>query len=128
MGMHTDTLITRRANLRLFGWLLSLAGILSFLYVLFTTLNTATQARRQGPFEEVQDAYLLFLLPLTDGGKIISLNFIGALLGFAALTVGGVIVLKAAHDITLELKATEAEVNRRLRVEEGLRERRGSHA
>ena|ERR1700749_3306359 len=128
MGQYTDSLVARRWNCRLAGWLLSLVGLLSILHVVFTTLNAAAAAGRRDPFADVEDFYVFFLLPLTRGGRLIPFNFLCAMLAAAMVFAVGMSFLKRARGITEELHETEAEVNRRLRVEERMREHRGSHA
>lgn len=124
MGQRTDLLIHKRSNRRKLGALLSVVGASGFLLTLYFGLHTLLSLRgRNAALGAPEDYY-----PTGDPGKLI-LIWLVTLLSFVACLVAGMLVLQSAQRITRELKDTEAEISRRLRVEEGLRERRraGAH-
>lgn len=123
MGQHTDILINKRSNLRWFGGLLCGVGFPGMLFTLALGVSAVLAARRHAEEILPPDDYIS---PLDSPEMII--YWLIALLAFLVCSTVGVAVLIRGHKITLELKQTETEVNRQLRVEEGLREQRRSHA
>jgi hypothetical protein len=123
MGQHKDKLINKRSNRRWFGGLLLGVGVSGILFTLYLGASVVIEARRRAeellPFDD-------YTSPL-DSPKAI-LFWLCVLLAFLGCLGAGLVVLKKGHNITLELKQTDAEINRQLRVEEGLREQRRSHA
>ncbi len=123
MGQHKDKLINKRSNRRWFGGLLLGVGVSGILFTLYLGASAVIEARRRAeellPFDDYSS-------PLDSPKAII--YWIVVLVAFFACAAVGAAILKKGHDITLELKQTDAEINRQLRVEEGLREQRRSHA
>lgn len=118
MSYHTDLLINSRSKCRKSGWLLSLVGLAGLLFVGFVAVRTLLTPLRRHTFDLSQsDVHLL-----VEGGNPTPLLY-GLGMVFAVCVIAGNLRLSKARRITKELQDTEAEVSRRLRVEEALRER-----
>jgi hypothetical protein len=118
MGHHTTQLIDRRSTYRKFGWLLTLVGVAGVLFVALIGAYTLITPLRRHSFDLAQsnDIYLL-----VERGHPTPL-VLGLAVGFVVCIGAGNWLLSKARGITKELKDTQAEVSRRMRVEETLRE------
>lgn len=124
MSYHTNTLVNRRSNYRTYGWLLTLVGLAGLLFVGYIGVRTLLTPLRRRSFDLAQsnDIYLL-----VENGEPTAFLF-GIGIAFVVFVGAGNWLLSMARGITRELKATQAEVSRRIRVEEALREQGRSHA
>lgn len=123
MGRETDALISKRAKYRLWGWLLLPIGLAGFVLAGYVALQgvIAPFRQRRGPFDEGHNFSILSVDLMRDGNPTPEL-FVLALF-CAALLVTATLFFRGARKITAEIKQTDAEVSRRLRVEERMRER-----
>jgi hypothetical protein len=122
MGVQTDALENKRTWLKMFGWPPLLLGGAGFLMVGVVVLLAVLSPfmRRRDPFDTGDSVFSIDLM--RDSSAIPKLAVFGI---FCAVLAGlGVWLLRSARDITLELRATDAEASRRMRVEERMRERR----
>src|ERR1051325_9271559 len=116
MGRETDALVSKRFKLKMFGWPLLLcgfAGLALTALVVIKSLHSPFMSRR-GSFGADDSG---FSTDLFRDQSVIPKLAIFALV-FGVLAFVGMLLLRKARNITLEMKATDAEVSRRLRVEE----------
>jgi hypothetical protein len=78
--------------------------------------------QRRGPFDEGDNFSVLSVELMRDGSVTPELSILALLC--TAVLVAATLILRGARKLTAEMKQTDAEVSRRLRVEERLRERR----
>jgi hypothetical protein len=124
MGRETDALLAKRAKYRLWSWLLLPVGLAGFVLAGYVALQgvLAPFRQRRGPFDE-GDNFSVLSVELMRDGNVTPELFVLALL-CAAFLVTATFLFRGARKLTAEMKQTDAEVSRRLRVEERIRERR----
>ena len=118
-------LIDKRSTYRMYGWLLTVVGVAGMLFMAYIGIRTLLSPLRRRSFDLPQsgDIYLL-----VENGDPTTFLF-GLGIAFVVCVGAGNLLLSMARGITKELKETQAEVSRRMRVEEALREqgRAGAH-
>jgi hypothetical protein len=124
MGKETDKLIDKRSDYRIYGRLLVFvgsAGLIFAAYILLQALLSPARRHSLDPTQEANDIYLLSIPLIKNGSPAPPLPGLG--FAFGVMAGVGAWFLTKARDITREIRATEAEVNRQIRIAESLRER-----
>lgn len=124
MGSETNKLLDKRWDYRMYGWLLTLVAVAGMLFALYLVIQPLLNAVRQQSFDprQANDFYLFSVVPLIQNGAPAPMLFVWCM-AFSLVGIAGTVFLTKARRITREIEDTEAEIGRRLRVEESLRER-----
>jgi uncharacterized membrane protein len=125
MGQEKDVLIKSRSKYRIGCGILFLISLVGFILTIYSFAQVLLwpARHRRAPFDSTGD-FSIFPVDLMRNGKPTSALYGLAVISVVSLFIAILLLIKA-RNITSEIKATEAEVSRRLRVEERLKERRG---
>jgi hypothetical protein len=100
------------------GWPLTLVGAAGMFFMAYVALHTLVTPLRRGSFDPAQSDDIYLLVEKGDPTSYLMALAITFILCFGV----GVWLLSKVRDINRELKGTQAEVNRRRRVDESLDE------
>lgn len=107
----------------MYGGLASFISVTGLLFAGYLVLQALLGMARRHSFDAEQvNSFYLFSVPLIENGDPAPALFVWAMV-FGVIGLIGAIFLSKARGITREIKETEAEVSRRVRVEESLRKK-----